>query len=114
MKALSQFRSQVFSTAWKLVKETGISLSEALKNAWAQVKLQALRVSLSIGSVQVTFRKVDGTVTTPLATRNLGLIPSEAAPKVSKPESSALAFYSLTDNGWRSLKTENLICFSIL
>jgi len=114
MKALSQFRSQVFCKAWQLVKEKCISLSEALKDAWEMVKLQALKALMKLGAVLVTFRKIDGTLTTRKATRNPDLIPAEKQPKYpARPETYiwALPFYSLTDGGWRSLTAQGIVHF---
>ncbi|MDJ1481294.1 SH3 beta-barrel fold-containing protein [Cytophagaceae bacterium YF14B1] len=81
MKALSNFRLLVMQKAWNLVKETGITMVQALKDAWALVKLQALKALMKLGSVLVTFRKIDGTVTTRKATRNMDLVPTEKHPK---------------------------------
>ncbi|MDJ1496568.1 SH3 beta-barrel fold-containing protein [Cytophagaceae bacterium DM2B3-1] len=117
MKALAHFRVLVMQKAWNLVKEEGISLSQALKDAWALVRLQALKALMKLGAVLVTFRKVNGEVTTRKATRNMDLVPTEKHPKYGSRESEyiwTLPFFSLTDNAWRSLKAENLISFSIL
>lgn len=40
-------RSQIFKNAWKLVKEAGISISEALKVAWAFAKKEATKVEVA-------------------------------------------------------------------
>ncbi|MDJ1481736.1 SH3 beta-barrel fold-containing protein [Cytophagaceae bacterium YF14B1] len=117
MKALSNFRLLVMQKAWNLVKETGITLAQALKDAWALVKLQAVKALMKLGAVLVTFRKVDGTVTTRKATRKMDLIPAEKHPKYPARENEyiwVLPFFDTEKQAWRSLKAENLISFSIL
>jgi hypothetical protein len=102
--------------AWTLVKETGISLSQALKDAWALVKLQAVKALMRAGTVSVTFRKVSGEVTTRTATRNMDLVPAEKHPKISKETEYvwSLPFFDLGCNGWKCLKAENILSFSTL
>ncbi|MDJ1480385.1 SH3 beta-barrel fold-containing protein [Cytophagaceae bacterium YF14B1] len=92
-------------------------MSEALKDAWALVKLQALKILMKLGAVLVTFRKIDGTVTTRKATRNIDLVPAEKHPKYGNRESEyiwVLPFFDTEKQAWRSLKAENLITISIL
>ncbi|MDJ1483126.1 SH3 beta-barrel fold-containing protein [Cytophagaceae bacterium YF14B1] len=117
MKALSNFRLLVMQKAWNMVKETGISMAQALKDAWALVKLQALKALMKVGAVLITFRKIDGTVTTRKATKKTDLIPAEKHPKYGNRESEyiwVLPFFDTEKQAWRSLKAENLISFSIL
>jgi hypothetical protein len=42
-------KSQIFTKAWQLVKEMGISLSNALKIAWAEFKLEAMCIVYNAG-----------------------------------------------------------------
>ena len=50
---------EVMSLAWSFVKRNGFSMSEALKCAWANLKLKA---ALKVKIVEFYFRKTDGTL----------------------------------------------------
>mgnify|MGYP003307472912 CR=1 FL=1 len=43
-KTVKYNRSQIFKNAWRAVKELGVSISEALKAAWAFAKKEATKV----------------------------------------------------------------------
>lgn len=48
---------EVFKMAWQFVKRNGYTLSEALKCAWANIKLKA---AMKERIVKFYFQKVDG------------------------------------------------------
>lgn len=50
---------EIMSLAWQFVKRNGFDLSQALKTAWANVKLHA---ALKKGIVKFYFTKVDGSL----------------------------------------------------
>ena len=50
---------EVMSLAWSFVKRNGFSMSEALKCAWANMKLKA---QMKNKIVKFYFQKVDGTM----------------------------------------------------
>lgn len=50
---------EVMSLAWQMVKKNGFSMSEALKTAWANLKLKA---EMRNRIVKFYFQKVDGSV----------------------------------------------------
>lgn len=50
---------EVMSLAWQMVKKNGFSMSEALKTAWANLKLKA---EMRKRIVKFYFQKVDGSV----------------------------------------------------
>lgn len=104
-------RSAVMSAAWKLVK-AGATLSAAMLQAWKEARIEAVKEALTIGFVWITFRKVDGTVTTRKATRNAELVPDPDKPRGGAAAARAvIPFYSETDHAWRSFRTDNLIKF---
>ena len=105
-------RSQVMQAAWKLIK-AGASLSAAMFQAWKEAKIRAVKEALTLGFVWITFRKVDGTVTTRKATRNADLVPNPSKPKGGAAAGSVIPFYSETDHGWRSFKCDNLVSFKV-
>ena len=58
----TKFKSQmkeVMSLAWQFVRKNGYSMSEALKCAWANLKLKA---ALKVKIVEFYFKKTDGTL----------------------------------------------------
>ena len=58
----TKFRSQmkeVMQLAWSFVRKNGYSMSEALKCAWANLKLKA---ALKVKIVEFYFKKTDGTL----------------------------------------------------
>lgn len=44
-------KSQIFKNAWRMVKETGINLSTALKISWAEFKISVLELKYNTISV---------------------------------------------------------------
>ena len=50
---------EVMSLAWQMVKKNGFTMSEALKIAWANLKLKA---ALKVKIVEFYFKKTDGTL----------------------------------------------------
>lgn len=107
-------RQQVMITTWGLVKYSGLTFRVALKRAWNQAKIAALKTLLRSHKLIITFLKVNGEVTTRTATRNTSFIPSQLVSKeIGNTSDSIVNFYSEGDNGWRSFRNENLISFSI-
>ena len=59
-------KSQVFKSAWKMVKETGVTFSNALTIAWAEAKMAALQAAWYVadgmaGSYQET-KRINGLI----------------------------------------------------
>lgn len=104
-------KSSLMLRAWSLLRSAGLSMSAALTQAWKEAKLAAVQELLRTGYVLITFRKVDGTVTTRKATRNADLVPDPDKPRVRAAGRAAIAFYSETDHAWRSFRTDNLLTF---
>ena len=50
-------KKTVFYLAWQFARQTGLSFSECLKKAWANIKLKA---KMSTQIVRFYFQKVDG------------------------------------------------------
>lgn len=50
---------EVFKMAWQFVKRNGYTLSEALKCAWANIKL---KIAMKESIVKFYFQKVDGSI----------------------------------------------------
>lgn len=62
---------EIMSLAWSFVRKNGYSMSEALKCAWANLKLKA---ALKVKIVEFYFKKTDGTLRQAFGTLKEGLI----------------------------------------
>ena len=97
-------KSQVFKSAWELVKSLGMSLSEALTKAWKAVKLKSKLLS---GVVEFSFTKKDGSIRKAIGTLETSLFDYEA--KGGKGNNKTIAYYDLEAKGFRCFKIENLV-----
>lgn len=97
--------SEIMSLAWAFVRKNGYSMSEALKCAWANVKL---RVQLSKRIVEFYFKKVDGTLR-----QAFGTLMSDRVPQTKgagrKPNDSLQTYFDTEKGEWRCFKKCNLI-----
>lgn len=99
---------KVFTLAWQFVKRNGFTLSEALKTAWANVKL---RTAMQVRIVKFYFRKVDGT------TREAyGTLQADAMPQTKgtgrKPSDTLQTYFDTERQEFRSFKKANLLSFA--
>lgn len=102
-----QTLSKVMKMAWQFVRKNGYNLSQALKTAWANVKLHA---ALAKGIVKFHFQKVDGTIREAFGTLDLAKVPAEFQPKGERKEIPTTQTYFDTEKGaWRCFKKANLI-----
>ena len=97
-------KSQVFKSAWELVKSLGMSLSEALTKAWKAVKLKSKLLS---GVVEFSFTKKDGSIRKAIGTLETSLFDYES--KGGKGNNKTIAYYDLEAKGFRCFKIENLV-----
>ena len=63
---------KVMQLAWQFVKKNGYTLSEALKVAWANVKLHT---AMQTRIVKFYFQKVDGTIREAFGTHKSSVLP---------------------------------------
>ena len=97
--------SRVFGLAWQFVKRNGLGLSEALKLAWANIKLKA---KMQAGIVKFHYQKVDGTLREAYGTLDPKRTP-ELKDTGRKP-SPLVQVYLDTERGeWRCFKVANLV-----
>lgn len=96
---------EVMSLAWRMVKQNGYSMSEALKCAWANFKLRA---ALKNGIVEFFFKKVDGTVRQAFGTLKDGLV-GETKGTGRKPNDSLQVYWDTEKGEYRSFKKCNLL-----
>ncbi len=103
-----QTLTKVFTLAWQFVKRNGFTLSEALKTAWANVKL---RTAMKTRIVKFYFRKVDGTTREAYGTLLETLMP-ETKGTGRKPSDTLQTYYDTERQEYRSFKKVNLLSFT--
>ena len=107
MKTTNKTRSSVCQLAWNLVKNFGFSLSEAMKQAWKNIKLRAALVG---NVVRFKYRKIDGSVRNAVGTLIENMLPAtkgtgrKACPDVQ-------VYFDLEKKAFRSYKKSTLISF---
>ena len=103
----TKFRSQmkdIMIMAWSFVRKNGYSMSEALKCAWANIKLRAL---LHKKVVEFYFKKTDGTLRQAFGTLMSDRIPETKGTK--KTADNCQVYFDTEKNEYRCFKKCNLI-----
>lgn len=101
------FRSQmkeVMSMAWSFVRKNGYNMSEALKCAWANLKLKA---ALKVKVVEFYFKKTDGTLRQAFGTLLNSRVPETNGTK--KTADNCQVYFDTEKEEWRCFKKCNLI-----
>ena len=96
----------IMTLAWQFVKRNGFTMSEALKAAWANIKLKA---AMKDRIVKFYFQKVDGSVREAYGTLKDNLIPAIAGTDNRKRNDTVQVFYDTEKQEWRCFKKANLI-----
>lgn len=96
---------EVMLMAWTFVKRNGFSMSEALKCAWANMKLKA---AMKQRIVKFYFTKVDGSVREAYGTLKENLIPATNGDNRKKNDTVA-TYFDTEKQSWRSFKKANLL-----
>lgn len=94
----------VMLLAWTFVKRNGYSMSDALKCAWANIKLRAL---LGKRVVEFYFKKTDGTLRQAFGTLMSDRVPETKGER--KAADSCQVYFDTEKEAWRSFKKCNLI-----
>ena len=94
----------VMLLAWTFVKRNGYSMSEALKCAWANIKLRAL---LGKKVVEFYFKKTDGTLRQAFGTLMSDRVPETKGER--KTANNCQVYFDTEREAWRSFKKCNLI-----
>ena len=97
--------SSIMKLAWQFVKRNGYTMSEALKVAWANIKL---RSQLSKRIVKFYFQKVDGSIREAYGTLKEGLIPATKGDD-RKRNDSVQVYFDTEKQKYRCFKKANLI-----
>lgn len=95
----------IMSLAWQFVKRNGFTMSEALKVAWANMKLKA---AMKQRIVKFYFQKVDGSMREAYGTLKENLIPATSG--VNRKRNDTVQVYFDTEKQeYRCYKKANLI-----
>jgi hypothetical protein len=101
-----QFLSDLFKLAWQFVKRNGFTLSEALKVAWANMKLE---MKMRVAIVKFYFQKVDGSIREAYGTLKEGIVPDTAGNDNRKKNDTVRVYYDTEVESFRCFKKANLI-----
>lgn len=97
---------EVMSLAWQMVKKNGFSMSEALKIAWANLKLKA---QMKNKIVKFYFKKVDGSVREAYGTLNEKLMPAITGTDKRAKNDTVQTYYDTERQEFRCFKKANLL-----
>lgn len=100
----SQLR-EVMSLAWQFTKKNGMSLSEALRTAWTNIRLKA---AMKTRIVKFYFVKISGEVREAYGTLASDIVP-ETTESRRKPNDTIQVYYDSEKDGWRCFKKANLL-----
>ena len=101
------FKSQmkeVMQMSWSFVRKNGYSMSEALKCAWANLKLKA---ALKVKIVEFYFKKTDGTLRQAFGTLMSDRVPETKGTK--KTADNCQVYFDTEKEEWRCFKKCNLV-----
>ena len=95
----------IMSRAWQFVKRNGFTMSEALKLAWANIKLKA---AMKQRIVKFYFQKVDGSIREAYGTLKENLIPATSGDN-RKRNDTVQVYFDTEKQEYRCYKKANLI-----
>lgn len=95
---------EIMSLAWSFVRKNGYTMSEALKCAWANIKLRAM---FHNKVVEFYFKKTDGTLRQAFGTLMSNRIPVTKGSK--KAADNVQVYFDTEKEEWRCFKKCNLI-----
>lgn len=101
-----EFLHEVMSLAWQFVKRNGFSMSEALKVAWANLKLKS---QMKSKIVKFYFKKVDGSVREAYGTLNEKLMPTITGTDKRAKNDTVQTYFDTERKEFRCYKKANLI-----
>lgn len=100
-----EFLSEVMQLAWQLVRKNGFSMSEAMKEAWLNMKL---KLQMKQRIVKFYFQKVDGSIREAYGTLKTELIPATSGDNRKKSD-TVQVYYDTERQEYRCFKRANLI-----
>ncbi len=96
---------QVMKLAWQFIKKNGYTLSEALKVAWANIKLHT---AMKTRIVKFYFQKVDRTIREAYGTLKDSLLPVIST-NDRKQNPTCQTYWDTEKEAWRCFKKANLV-----
>ena len=96
---------EVMNLAWQFVKKNGYTMAEALKCAWANIKLRA---ALNKRICKFYFQKVDGSLREAYGTLKAELIPQTKGDERKRNE-TVQVYFDTEKQEYRCFKKANLI-----
>lgn len=100
------FLHEVMSLAWQFVRKNGFTMSEALKCAWANMKL---KLQMKSKIVKFYFQKVDGSVREAYGTLNEKLMPAITGTDKRTKNDTVQTYYDTERQEFRCFKKANLL-----
>ena len=100
-----EFLHEVMSLAWQFVKRNGFTMSEAMRVAWANMKLKA---AMKNRIVKFYFKKVDGSIREAYGTLKESLMPATSSDNRKKNDTIQV-YYDTERQEYRCFKKANLV-----
>ena len=101
-----EFLSEVMRMAWSFVKRNGFSMSDALKVAWANMKL---KLAMKNQIVKFYFQKVDSSLREAYGTLSEGIVPQLEGNDTRKKNDTIQTYFDTERQEWRCFKKANLV-----
>lgn len=105
MKTTKETLRNIMQLAWQFVKRNGYTMSEALKCAWANIKLKA---KMKTQIVKFYFQKVDGSIREAFGTLAENLLPPTQGTG-RKANDTLQTYFDTEKQEYRCFKKANLL-----
>ena len=100
-----EFLHEVMSLAWQFVRRNGFTMSEAMRGAWANMKLKA---AMKNRIVKFYFKKVDGSIREAYGTLKESMMPATSGDNRKKNDTIQV-YYDTERQEYRCFKKANLV-----
>lgn len=100
-----EFLHEVMSLAWQFVKRNGFTMSDAMRVAWANMKL---KTAMKNRIVKFYFKKVDGSIREAYGTLKESLMPATSSDNRKKNDTIQV-YYDTERQEYRCFKKANLV-----
>lgn len=100
-----EFLHEVMSLAWQFVRRNGFTMSEAMRVAWANMKLKA---AMKNRIVKFYFKKVDGSIREAYGTLKESMMPATSGDNRKKNDTIQV-YYDTERQEYRCFKKANLV-----
>ena len=97
---------EVMQLAHQFIRKNGMSLSDALKTAWVNIKLKA---QMKIRIVKFYFVKISGEIREAYGSLAEGIIPTKEGDSNRKQNDTCQTYYDCEKEAWRCFKKANLL-----